>query len=450
MTSCSAVMRVTPIHAGDGNNVVLGDNGAVSFFGGKLDLIQSTETGDDAPAQGGSDSIFTGAGNDVIVGGFAGDTINAGDGNNVVFGDSAVLDFAQGTGVLLTAISTGNAYGGDDGITTGSGNDLVVGGVGTDTINAGDGNNIVVGDNGSSSYDPVGGHWTVTTTTPAIGGMDSITTGVGNDLVIGGAGGDTITDLGGTNIVLGDQGNVDWVLVGGTQAYLDRIAPTDPTIGGNDTITISGSGDNYVIGGTGNDIISTGSGDDLIFGDFGQITGTIPLTLAVPTGPTTFTYTSVFTQNSDGGGNDTINAGNGRNVVIGGQGGDTITTGSGDDDIVGGSNVAGGQDGSDIIDGGAGNDVIAGDNALILPRGDTVSLRVRALTAATIYTIDAAGNIIANIGGPQADPTGVAERTIVLFDSGTTDPTLYGNDVPRRRRGQRRALRRDGQRRDPG
>ena len=109
------------IHAGDGNNVVLGDNGAVSFFGGKLDLIQSTETGDDAPAQGGSDSIFTGAGNDVIVGGFAGDTINAGDGNNVVFGDSAVLDYGLGTGVLLTAASIAPTFGGDDGITTGFG-----------------------------------------------------------------------------------------------------------------------------------------------------------------------------------------------------------------------------------------------------------------------------------------------------------------------------------------
>ena len=33
-----------------------------------------------------------------------------------------------------------------------------------------------------------------------------------------------------------------------------------------------------------------------------------------------------------------------------------------------------------------------------------------------------------NVGGPATDPTGELERTIVLFDAGTTDSTLYGND----------------------
>ncbi|MDX6411745.1 MAG: hypothetical protein QOE91_1261, partial [Gaiellaceae bacterium] len=284
------------IDAGAGNNVVIGDNASVFYFAGKLDLVQSTETGADGSLHGGGDTITTGSGNDVVVGGYGSDWIDAGAGANLVFGDSVILDFAKGTGILLTATSIANAFGGGDTIITGVGDDVVIGGVGGDTINAGDGNNTIVGDNGTLVYDPAGTGkvWSISTTTPAVGSADTITTGVGNDVVIGGFGGDTITDFGGTNIVLGDQGFVDWVVLNGNPADIDKIVATDPTIGGNDTITITGSGNDVVIGGTGSDTISTGSGDDLIFGDFGQVIGaatgtTIPATLPVPTGPTTFT-----------------------------------------------------------------------------------------------------------------------------------------------------------------
>ena len=214
-------------------------------------------------------------------------------------------------------------------------------------------------------------------------------------------------------------------------ATIDSIVSTDPSDGGDDTIEL-GSGSSIAVGGAGDDTITTGPSDDLIFGDFGQIIGAIPLTLPVPTAPTTFTYTSVFTQNADGGGNDVINAGDGRNIVIGGQGNDTIVSGSGDDDLIGGSNVAGAQDGNDTIDGGAGNDVICGDNCSILPNGGNTNPVDRTLTGPTIYTAvtNADGTItyVPNVGGPAIDPTGELERTIVLYDAGTTDSTLYGND----------------------
>src|SRR5205085_10744447 len=79
------------VQAANGDNVVVGDNGRVSLFGGKLLSILSTDTGADGPTHGGADSITTGGGSDTVVGGLAGDTIVAGDGNNVVFGDSAEL-----------------------------------------------------------------------------------------------------------------------------------------------------------------------------------------------------------------------------------------------------------------------------------------------------------------------------------------------------------------------
>ena len=55
---------------------------------------------------GGSDSITTGSGDDVILGGINGDTINAGDGNNLVVGDSGLVDW--------TAAERGGALAGDD------------------------------------------------------------------------------------------------------------------------------------------------------------------------------------------------------------------------------------------------------------------------------------------------------------------------------------------------
>src|SRR5262249_2697519 len=139
------------VQAGDGDNVVVGDNGRVSLFGGKLLSVVSTDT-----AIGDVDRVTTGSGNDVVVGGLAGDTVDAGDGANVVLGDSGEVDYQSGTGVLLQAFSTAAAFGGDDSLTSGVGADVVIGGIGGDTIVANngetgarpDGVDVVVGDNG--------------------------------------------------------------------------------------------------------------------------------------------------------------------------------------------------------------------------------------------------------------------------------------------------------------
>ena len=48
--------------------------------------------------------------------------------------------------------TTDHAHGGADSITTGSGRDIVLGGNGGDTIDAGEGNNIVLGDDGRIVY----------------------------------------------------------------------------------------------------------------------------------------------------------------------------------------------------------------------------------------------------------------------------------------------------------
>jgi Ca2+-binding RTX toxin-like protein len=355
--------------------------------------------------------ITTGAGDDVIVGGEDGERIDEIAGPSP--GTSAPVTSAHGTN--------------------------------GDRIVAGSGRNLVFGDNGRTTAAPAAAPrfgsvaltlGRVETVAPGIGGADTISTGTGDDIVLGGTGGDTITIDGGSNLVIGDGGFLDAVTADGDASDLDRIQTTTPNDGGADTITIGGAGNNYVLGGIGGDTITTAAGGDLIFGDFGELVGDIAWTYPVPAGPAPFRWTSIDTQNTHviptgaslPSADDTIRSGAGRDIVLGGQGGDVIYGGDGDDDLTGGHNVALGQDGGDRIDGGRDDDVIAGDNAEILPRGDSVSLRIRTLTATTIYSVTADG-IVANVSAAAAaNPTGVAERFVVLFDHGLANATLFGDD----------------------
>ena len=75
------------IYTGSGSDIVLGDHGIVSWNldGNPVDLDQVLST---QPETGGVDVITTGEGSDLVVGGTAGDTIDAGNGDNIVLGDS--------------------------------------------------------------------------------------------------------------------------------------------------------------------------------------------------------------------------------------------------------------------------------------------------------------------------------------------------------------------------
>ena len=382
--------------------------------------------------EGGSDELLGGSGSDYLFGDFgrvvylrppAAGGYDVWSGGGPVATPLAAPVSADAFFTVPDALFTFGTAGAHDVLAGNAGDDYLLGGGGADTVDGGRGNNVVFGDCGRIVLDR-GLLVRAETTEPYAGAADAISAGSGDDIVFGGASVDTIVDTGGHNIVFGDFG-----FVAASPAAFTEIAATDPASGDGDVITITGAGANVVIGGAGGDVITTGPSDDLVFGDFGRLTGTIPLAFALPSGPAPYVYESTFTRAASGD-DDTISVGDGRNVVIGGQGGDTIRAGSGDDDLIGGSNVAGAADGGDRIDGGAGNDVIAGDNALILRRGDAISLRIRSLTEATIYSVDAAGHIVANIGSTAlADPDGIAGRTIVLYDAGTTDATTYGNDA---------------------
>ena len=381
------------------SNIILGDNGYIDYDDDQLrgaanatdaddiDEIVSTTTtaapGVDANLNeividaGGADTIDTGDGDDIVIGGRFGDIINGRHGDNVIFGDS---------GQILA-----------------------------DAVN---GPQQLAGQPMSMAL--------ITTIEPADGGDDIISTGDGEDIVLAGMADDTVTTSGGNDIVLGDNGFIDYTIDDGDTGDIDLIRTTQPTIGGVDLI-MAGIGNDMILAGTAEDTVYAGADNDLVFGDHGEIRGDVdanllPLSTLTPA----FVYTSIDTQNSHDGGDDLIYGEAGKDILLGQQGSDTIYGGSGDDDLIGGHNVALGQDTGDRLDGGTDDDVIVGDNASVLRRGDTQSPRMRALQAQSIFD---ANGIAQVTGAPQNNPTGVESRQIVILDHAFgTDTTLFGSD----------------------
>ena len=327
----------------DGENIVIGDNGEADFTVGVLTRAVTASA-----AYGGNDAILVGAGDNIVLGGSGSDTINAGRGRNVIAGDNGEVDLVAG--VLALVVTSDTSIGGDDTITGGLGDDTVLGGFGADHITLTEGNDLVIGDNGEVDF--INGVIVkAMTSSPAAGGGDTISLGGGNDIVFGGAGSDWIKAGDGHNVIIGDNGEADFL--GGVIAL---AFTTDPLVGGNDTI-FGGDGGNVVIGGFGDDSITTGRNVDRVLGDNGLAQFTLTSGVLAPL--------SLQTTDTKIGGNDTINVGDGGNIVYGGAGDDSITAGNGDNDIIGDNNMPDGAVGNDTIHVGNGNNVILGDNGQI-------------------------------------------------------------------------------------
>ncbi len=229
--------------------------------------------------------LRTGSGNDLIIGNFednrleAGvgrDTIRAGDGNDQVLG--------QGGDDLL--------YGeaGNDNIAASDGNDTVYGGDGNDSIGGGLGNDLLHGDEGN---DTIGGGQQ-NDTLHGGDGRDLLSGGPGHDRIFGGADGDTIASGEGNDLAEGGTGNDD---MGGGPGNdtLDGGAGNDTLGGGmgNDLLTggdghdfvAAGEGADTLFGGAGNDTLNGGPGDDLLTGGAGA--DLFVFNLAAVAGPTT-------------------------------------------------------------------------------------------------------------------------------------------------------------------
>jgi hypothetical protein len=326
------------VNAGEGNNIVLGDNGALDYTNADsdaadIDEIVSTST----TLGGGIDGITTGAGQDIVIGGRFNDTIGTGNGQNLVIGDSgriraALQNAPQLTGLAITlgtVETTEFDDGGVDGITTGTGNDIVLGGDEGDTVNAGEGSNIVLGDDGEIRYtsadtDASDIDEIVSTSTTVGGGADIVTTGAGQDIVIGGRFGDQVNAGDGMNLVIGDSGRILAATIGAPQLAglpltLGTVETTQYADGGADTI-VTGTGNDMVLGGAAGDDIRAGDAQDIVHGDNAL------LNWVLTNGADTLDR--IDTLENHVGGADTIRGEGGQDILIGGAYGDRIDGGA--------------------------------------------------------------------------------------------------------------------------
>lgn len=271
-----------------GNDVLSGDAGNDTLFGGSGNDVLNGGDGNDSMLGGaGNDTLNGGAGADQMLGeggddlfvttpGFGSDTIIGGE-TGETFGD--ILDasgLTTGVNLVYSAPEAGTL---SDGVSTltfseieavrlGSGNDTVQGSTGDDVLASGAGDDVV--------------------TTGA--GNDTVEAGTGNDLVDAGAGNDLVLGDAGQDTLLGGAGND--TLDGGTE---------------NDTLD-GGAGDDSLIGGAGNDSLAGGDGID------------------------------------------TLEGGDGSDTLTGGLGADLFNGGVGDDDLVlGAGDVASGGAGDDVF-----------------------------------------------------------------------------------------------------
>jgi Ca2+-binding RTX toxin-like protein len=447
--------------AADGNDVLLGDNGVLDFNSAGTDpadahqhplaLIESFMDG-----SGGVDWVFGGAGNDVAMGGTAGDqmygdadaTIDNGahlagslDGRDILLGDNGVI-ILSGTltagemhvlGSPVITIETTDQtqdYGGSDTISGNAQGDFIAGGVFGDMLygdraipddasSAIDGNDYILGDNarlewgyqGDSAFASIESQLNK----PFNGGTSSFDSGA-NDLMT--------LDLVTTELTTGQAGGRD---------LIHGDAGNDFLAGGEDADEIHGD--------SGTDTGQTGNFNDVIFGDHGRIypqnntLANTPLSnmqshnfFSIDTGDNATTLAHAA--------GDQIFGEQGDDIAIGGQGDDRIFGGSGNDDLIGGHNVTGGidelsteviqavgSDINDIIDGGSGDDAIAGDNATIWRKVDLSDPRFQNLNGTLMYQAypsTALSETDPNYGSP--DVTGVPQQ-----NPGSS--LIFGRDV---------------------
>jgi Ca2+-binding RTX toxin-like protein len=297
-----------------GNDVIVGGPGA--------DAISGQGGNDTICGLGGNDSINDGAGADQVFGDNGNDVFNqpAAVDNGDVFDGGAGTDqvsYAPRSGdVNVTLDATNNdgvAGEGDfvmstvENVTTGSGNDTIVGSPVPNRLIGNGGNDTISGAAGNDYLAGVGGNDTLR-------GVD------GNDTILGGDGDDTVDEgnaANGTDVIKGGAGFNKITYAARTTAVTISLtgAPNSGAAGENDKViafqwAIGGSGNDTIVGHTTADTLTGNGGNDTMSGNGGNDTM------------------------SGNAGNDTLNGGNGNDAL------DTV-------DSVNGNDTANGAAGTD-------------------------------------------------------------------------------------------------------
>ena len=338
-------------------------------------LIDEIVTTDTVAATGGIDTITGDLGDDIAIGGAKGDELFGDDGNDVMLGDSAQLLFSNGTIERIRTFDTNNDVGGEDTIEGNADADVILGGVFGDDLygdaanpGADDGDDIILGDNGQLDVDDIDNipgtidleFIRIKTIDFNLGGADNIFGNAGNDIAMGGSMGDTIIGDNaesvsgsgvfdklepnpGEDILIGDQGKMDFFNGLVTQIETTDTAEADggvDTIQGNDLadIILGGvagdelHGEAELVNGLGVAYLVDTAGDDVILGDEGLLrydVASIPgisidsLLVAGDDDPQTL---DIIQTKDTGvlGANDDIYGNGGSDVVMGGSDSDDI------------------------------------------------------------------------------------------------------------------------------
>ena len=253
-------------------------------------------------------TISTGGGDDVVIGGQGDDVIHSGRGNDTVFGRS-------GSDTIHSVEN--NQLGLDQ--------DIIFGDDGLVTFETFFGTVVIDSRSTGQKRLPVGDYRLLEVRSVDAGapGDDVITSGRGSDILIGGLGSDILTSTAGDDILIGDSGRVAYNL-----GNIVSIESTDSfyQLGTNDTLLV-GAGASHVIGGLGDDRITTGEvtagSVTTVLGDLGRV----DFSFDAGTG---INAVSDLTSSYPGlGGADQISLSPGVNWVIAGGGADQVDTPAG-------------------------------------------------------------------------------------------------------------------------
>nr|WP_321980801.1 hypothetical protein [uncultured Cohaesibacter sp.] len=374
---------------GDGNTLLLGDDGSITVTpneGESGDLVEMVSAASKTDSL--NDTVTLGDGDNQVILGDGDDILTAGDGDNFVIGDRGEISWSNGTDGSFTTVDPD--IGGADTITTGAGEDVILGGADSDIIHSGAGEDVILGDNGIYTASSSTGLKSLTSTILTYGGDDQIYGEDGNDLIIAGLGDDVVSLGNGEDIAAGDDATATFV----NNTDLETITLTNQSLGGDDTITADGtSGDNIMFGQAGSDVMTGGDDDDVMIGDL--VTMTLYDTASAYAGQSAADRIGyMISIRIDIAGDDVMYGGRGADTMIGGFGAEVMYGGDGDDIIIGdtiiynrtfklsdslisgrltletnyayefgGYDVLFGNSGADIMIGGLGGDMFHGDTA---------------------------------------------------------------------------------------
>ena len=364
-----------------------------------IENISSGSGNDSLTGNALANSLSSGAGNDTLEGGSGNDTIDGGAGvDTALFTGTAAATVNL---ALATAQVTG--YGTDillgiENLTSGIGNDSLIGNTLANRLDGGSGNDSLSGGDGS----------------------DSLIDGLGNDTINGGAGTDFVI----FNGAIAATVNLSITTAQVTGYGTDLIIGVENLTGGSGNDSLIGDAlSNVLAGGSGNDALFGGDGADSLLGDAGSDTldgGTGNDTINGGSGTDTLAYVGTIAATVNLGLTTAQATGYGTDLIIGVE---NLTGGSGNDSLTGNafSNVLTGGVGHDVIFGGDGSDSLQGDFGFDTLDGGAGSDTV-IFTGTTGATV--------NLGLSTAQVTGYGTDTLINIENlstGSGSDNLTGN-----------------------